>query len=130
MITINNLNRIYQAGNVETIALKNINFSVKEGDFVAVMGPSGCGKTTLLNIIGMIDYADTGSYNLLGKDVFLLSEKENLLFEKARLFARKNIDPDAEQWEVGKKTSIEAMNVFSEHGYCSIGVSKKLGGKG
>jgi butyryl-CoA dehydrogenase len=59
-----------------------------------------------------------------------LSEKENLLFEKARLFAIKNIDPDAEQWEVGKKTSIEAMNVFSEHGYCSIGVSKKLGGKG
>jgi len=85
MITIKNLSRIYQTENVETIALKNINFSVKEGDFVAVMGPSGCGKTTLLNIIGMIDHADSGTYSLLGKDVFSLNEKQKTELRKKNI---------------------------------------------
>lgn len=82
MITINNLNRIFHAEDVETIALKNINFNVQEGDFVAVMGPSGCGKTTLLNIIGMIDDADSGTYSLLGKDIFSLNEKQKTEIRK------------------------------------------------
>jgi len=59
-----------------------------------------------------------------------LSDKEKLLFDESRMFALKKIAPAADQWEIGIKTSIEAMNVFSENGYCSIGVSKKLGGKG
>ncbi len=82
MITINNLNRVFHAEDVETIALKNINFNVQEGDFVAVMGPSGCGKTTLLNIIGMIDDADSGTYSLLGKDIFSLNEKQKTEIRK------------------------------------------------
>lgn len=59
-----------------------------------------------------------------------LSDKEKLLFDKARMFALRKIAPVAEHWEIGEKTSIEAMNLFSENGYCSIGVPKKLGGKG
>jgi len=59
-----------------------------------------------------------------------LSDKEKLLFDKARIFALKKIAPAAEQWEIGKKTSLEAMDVFSKNGYCSIGVSENLGGKG
>ena len=51
IIETSGLEKIFQAESVETIALRNINFNVKEGDFVAVMGPSGCGKTTLLNIL-------------------------------------------------------------------------------
>jgi len=82
MITIKNMRRVFQAEDVETIALNNINFSVEEGDFVAVMGPSGCGKTTLLNVIGMIDDADGGSYSFLGKDVFSLSEKQKTEIRK------------------------------------------------
>lgn len=76
------MRRVFQAEDVETIALNNINFSVEEGDFVAVMGPSGCGKTTLLNVIGMIDDADGGSYSFLGKDVFSLSEKQKTEIRK------------------------------------------------
>lgn len=85
MITIKNLRRVFQAEDVETIALNNINFSVEEGDFVAVMGPSGCGKTTLLNVIGMIDDADGGSYSFLGKDVFSLSEKQKTELRKINI---------------------------------------------
>ena len=85
MITKNNLNRVYQAEGIETIALKNINFKVDEGDFVAVMGPSGCGKTTLLNIIGMIDNADTGTYSFLDKDIFSLNEKQKTELRKQHI---------------------------------------------
>ena len=85
MITINNLNRIYQSEGVETTALKNINFKVDEGDFVAVMGPSGCGKTTLLNIIGMIDDADNGKYSFLGNDIFSLNEKQKTELRKKHI---------------------------------------------
>lgn len=85
MITLNKLNRIYQTEGVETLALKNINFKVDEGDFVAVMGPSGCGKTTLLNIIGMIDDADSGTYSFLDNDIFSLNEKQKTELRKQHI---------------------------------------------
>jgi len=85
MIAINDLNRVYQSEGVETTALKNINFKVDEGDFVAVMGPSGCGKTTLLNIIGMIDDADNGKYSFLGNDIFSLNEKQKTELRKKHI---------------------------------------------
>jgi len=82
IIETSGLEKIFQAESVETIALRNINFNVKEGDFVAVMGPSGCGKTTLLNILGMIDNWNTGSYFLLGQDVDKLKEKQRTILRK------------------------------------------------
>ena len=51
MIKARNLTKLYSPDDIETVALKNVNFSVKKGDFVAIMGPSGCGKSTLLNIL-------------------------------------------------------------------------------
>ena len=69
MITIKNLRRVFQAEDVETIALNNINFSVEEGDFVAVMGPSGCGKSTLLNIIGLLDNPTGGELYFDGVEI-------------------------------------------------------------
>ena len=55
--------------------LKGINFSVEEGDLVAIMGSSGSGKSTLLNILGMLDEADLGSYHLDGVEIKNLTEK-------------------------------------------------------
>jgi len=85
IIETSSLEKIFQAESVETIALRNINFNVKEGDFVAVMGPSGCGKTTLLNILGMIDDWNTGSYFLLGQDVAKLKEKQRTILRKKNI---------------------------------------------
>jgi len=59
-----------------------------------------------------------------------LSDKERSLFEGAREFALEKIAPYADRWENGKKSYREAMNVFADNGYCSIGVPKEIGGKG
>ena len=64
MINIKDLHKSYKMGSNSLHVLKGINFSVKEGELVAIMGSSGSGKSTLLNIIGMLDNYDKGSYEL------------------------------------------------------------------
>ena len=64
MIKLENISKVYRTKEIETLALDNINFEVKEGEFVSIMGPSGCGKSTLLNIIGLLDEPDNGKMEL------------------------------------------------------------------
>jgi len=64
MIEINDLHKSYKMGSNSLHVLKGLNFSIKEGELVAIMGSSGSGKSTLLNILGMLDEADTGDYTL------------------------------------------------------------------
>ena len=64
MIEIKNLHKSYKMGSNSLHVLKGIDFSVEEGELVAIMGSSGSGKSTLLNILGMLDEADSGTYNL------------------------------------------------------------------
>ncbi len=74
MIEIKNLHKSYQMGSNALHVLKGIDFSVKEGELVAIMGSSGSGKSTLLNILGMLDVADEGEYNLDGMPIKNLNE--------------------------------------------------------
>jgi len=60
MITLKNIEKVYQTDEIETIALSNINIEIAKSEFVAVMGPSGCGKSTLLNMIGLLDLPTKG----------------------------------------------------------------------
>ena len=85
MIKTRNLTKIYASGEVETVALQNVNFSVGRGEFVAIMGPSGCGKSTLLNVLGMIDSANAGKYYFLDFDTAALSEKERSQLRKKNI---------------------------------------------
>lgn len=64
MIEIKDLHKSYKMGSNSLHVLKGINFSVEEGELVAIMGSSGSGKSTLLNILGMLDELDEGSYTL------------------------------------------------------------------
>lgn len=75
MIQIKDLHKSYQMGSNSLHVLKGINFNAQEGEMVAIMGSSGSGKSTFLNIIGMLDEADTGSYDLDGKAIKNLNEK-------------------------------------------------------
>jgi putative ABC transport system ATP-binding protein len=76
VIKIQNINKIYKSGNVETKALIDISFFIEEGEFVAIMGPSGSGKSTLMHILGCLDVPTSGSYFLNNKDVSKLSDDE------------------------------------------------------
>ena len=66
----------YIMGDEESVVLKGIDFSVKEGEFLAILGPSGSGKSTLMNIIGCLDVPNEGEYILSDKKIAGLGEKE------------------------------------------------------
>ena len=85
MIQTVNLNKVFRTDEVETLALNDVNFSVKRGEFVAVMGPSGCGKSTLLNIIGMLDNPTSGQYIFNGKEVGNLKESQRTDVRKGNI---------------------------------------------
>lgn len=76
MIELNNISKIYNTGTVETVALANISFGIKKGEFVAIMGPSGSGKSTLMHIIGALDVPTNGTYLLDGEAVGKLSDDD------------------------------------------------------
>ena len=76
MIEIKNITKIYNTGSVGFQALSGVSFTIKDGEFVAIMGPSGSGKSTLMHILGALDTPTTGTYILDGKDVSTLSEDE------------------------------------------------------
>lgn len=66
MITMKNINKGYMLGEERLPILKDINFQVNKGEYVAILGPSGSGKTTLMNMIGCMDVMDSGEYYLDG----------------------------------------------------------------
>ncbi|MFA6005006.1 MAG: ABC transporter ATP-binding protein [Patescibacteria group bacterium] len=77
IIQTNHLSKIYTTGNdVETVALDNVSFTIKKGEFVAIMGPSGSGKSTLMHILGALDLPTKGTYLLDGENVEKMSDDE------------------------------------------------------
>ncbi|MGA4604635.1 MULTISPECIES: ABC transporter ATP-binding protein [Pseudoalteromonas] len=85
MIKLTNLNRVFRTQDVETTALNDINLTVNEGEFVAIMGPSGCGKSTLLSILGMLDSPSSGQFEFVGTDIAGYSEKQLSQLRKASI---------------------------------------------
>ncbi len=82
MLQLQNIKKHFRTEEIETIALADVSFEVKAGEFVAVMGPSGCGKSTLLNILGLLDNPTEGSYTLLDAQVGGLKERERTAYRK------------------------------------------------
>jgi len=76
MIEIKDIKKTYKTGDIEFEALRGVSFTVKDGEFVAIMGPSGSGKSTLMHILGGLDNPTSGTYFLDGKDVSTLSDDE------------------------------------------------------
>lgn len=85
ILELRNIKKIYETGGIKTEALSDINFSVKKGEFVAIMGESGSGKTTLLNIISTLDTQTEGSIYLNGEKLDLKREKDIANFRRTQL---------------------------------------------
>ncbi len=76
MLELKHIYKWVNTGNNRTFILKDINLTVKEGEFISIMGPSGSGKSTLLNVIGMLDEFNEGEYHFLHESVHKLKEKQ------------------------------------------------------
>lgn len=76
MIDARNISKIYKNDSVKTIAIQDVSFKVKKGEFVAIMGPSGSGKSTLMHILGALDKPTSGEYFLDGQNVGTLEDDD------------------------------------------------------
>jgi putative ABC transport system ATP-binding protein len=76
VVSLKNIHKVYQMGEVEFAALSGVSLDIRSGDMVALMGPSGSGKTTLMQVIGLLDRPSQGQYVLAGQDVTTLSENQ------------------------------------------------------
>jgi len=85
VVEIEKLCKIYKIGSVQLPALRGIDLSIEEGQYIAIMGPSGSGKSTLLNMIGCLDRPTSGRYQLGGEDVSKLNDDELSLIRGRRI---------------------------------------------
>lgn len=76
LISLRNVWKIYKQGERETTALRDINFSVEKGEYVAILGPSGSGKSTLLHILGLLDKPTKGEYFFKGRNTSKMDDEE------------------------------------------------------
>lgn len=76
MINVSHISKVYKTDGDETVALDDISFDVRGGEFVAIMGPSGSGKSTLMHILGALDTPTSGTYSLDGEKISSLTDDE------------------------------------------------------
>ncbi len=85
LISIKDIKREFQTGEVVTKVLHGVSFSIETGEFVAIMGPSGSGKSTLMHILGFLDKATSGQFLYKGKDVSKLDDDELALMRNQEI---------------------------------------------
>ena len=84
ILKVENLTKSYGSGEAKVDALKNVNLSIKKGEFVAIVGPSGSGKSTLLHLLGGVDRPTSGKVYINDVDIYNLKEKDLSIFRRKR----------------------------------------------
>jgi putative ABC transport system ATP-binding protein len=85
LVTLDEVGKTYHMDEVEVTALADVNLSISQGSFVALVGPSGSGKTTALNLIGCLDKPSTGRVTVAGQDVSTLDRRQGAAFRGRKL---------------------------------------------
>jgi len=100
VVTIENLCKVYYIGLVELAALYNLDLTIEQGEYLAIMGPSGSGKSTLLNVLGCLDRPTSGTYQLAEDDISSLDDNQlseirgsriGFVFQSYNLIAQLNV---------------------------------------
>jgi putative ABC transport system ATP-binding protein len=102
MLSMRAIKKVYRTDLVETHALSELTLEVGAGEFVAIMGPSGSGKTTFLNVAGLLDAFDEGTYALDGEDVSRLSDNQMSRIRNRKIgfvFQSFNLIPDLDAFD-------------------------------
>jgi putative ABC transport system ATP-binding protein len=135
MLQMDNITKIYRTGLVETRALRNFSFEVEEGEFVTITGPSGSGKTTFLNIAGLLDAFEQGTYKLDGVDVSRLSDNQMSRIRNEKIgfiFQSFNLIPDLDVFDNVdvplryRKLSARERKERIERAVAQVGLSSRL----
>ncbi|WP_404430533.1 ABC transporter ATP-binding protein [Sutcliffiella horikoshii] len=85
ILQIENLSKVYGKGDTAVKALDNVSFSVKKGEFVAIIGPSGSGKSTLLHLLGGVDRPSSGKVLVDNTDIYQLNETQLAIFRRRQI---------------------------------------------
>ena len=82
ILRVENLTKVYGKDSTKVVALDNVSFSVKKGEFVAIVGASGSGKSTLLHLIGGVDRPTSGKVYINDKDIFSMNDDKLAIFRR------------------------------------------------
>lgn len=135
VIEIKGLKRLYELDGITVKALKGVDFSAEQGEFVAVMGPSGSGKSTLMNILGCLDKPSEGSYALDGIETsrsdadtfaFIRNQKIGFVFQAFNLLSRTSAIENVELPLLYSKTRIKDARVRAEAALNEVGLGNRL----
>ncbi len=136
MINIENLCKSFQRpGEEELHVLRDLDFSVAPGEFVAIVGASGSGKTTLMNIIGLLDRADSGGYELQGQSADKLSPEERanvrnktigFVFQQFHLLPRTTATENVELPLLYSSRNDADISKKAREALCRVGLEERL----
>lgn len=136
MIRLRNISKSFQRpGEGRLEVLKEVSFEVQQGEFVAIVGSSGSGKSTLMNILGLLDSADSGDYELAGANVSSLSASElaktrnstiGFVFQQFHLLPRTTATENVELPLVYSNTSAGDTRKKAVDALCRVGLEERL----
>ncbi|MEI6280634.1 MAG: ABC transporter ATP-binding protein [bacterium] len=135
MIEIKNLKKEYKEEETSTLALRDVTFSIKKGEFVSIMGPSGSGKSTLLHILSFLDRPTGGSYKFQGKSIDEMTDHElarvrnkdmGFVFQSFNLLSRLTVYNNVEIPLLYSDISPNKRKALVEEAVSSVGLEDKL----
>jgi putative ABC transport system ATP-binding protein len=130
LLSVKDLEKIYDNEGVKTPALQGVSFTVEKGEFVSIMGPSGCGKSTLMQILGLLDRPTGGTYLLDDKDVFAYSDDELAKFRNKKIgfvFQAFNLLPKTTVYENVELPLLYDDEMFEQNGTRVMAALKAVG---